>query len=165
MGCIQGLVSAFGHFYNGARRTTTCPCLARPSSNDSLKASTMIRIRWGVKVNLCADCTAVRTGMSLGKCEEPTRPRICGGGPPSSCDCHRSLETGRGNGGRMAANVLLGSVRQAVVIFARPCVGRKSLSGGEHYARASASASHYIRRGEGEIGSVEEESSWRPGAS
>ena len=72
----------------GVVRTTICPCFARPISSDSLNASTMIRIRCGVSVNLRVPQSSPITLYMSGLL---TDSHTCGGDPPSSCTRVRSL--------------------------------------------------------------------------
>ena len=51
-GLVKRLRALLESPMRGDRHTTICPFFARPSSRASLNASTIIRILWGVRVNL-----------------------------------------------------------------------------------------------------------------
>ena len=75
--------------------------------------------------------------MALG---ELTRPQTCAGGPPSSCDWRRSHAGLRERAGRM--DVLLGCVREPLLILAVLGERRERLPRRQEHRRASTAAGH-----------------------
>ena len=112
-------------------RTTICPFFARPVSSDSLKASTMIRIRCGVNVNLCVPQPS--RILSSPRCSL-TSSHTCGDDPPSFYARVRSLSRPIQNVNR---DVLLGCMGEIFGIVG-PSVERQCLACGQSNRTASA---------------------------
>jgi len=133
-----------------AKRTTTCFGFSRPSSNVSLKASTIIRMRGGVSVNLSNACERERKvvvceiGRSTahssqrgGTAFRRTCSRISSDDRPWFCGALASISRYHrlsGNG----VNALLGRMGQILLIMGSG-VDCESLAAWQHNAAASAS--------------------------